>query len=212
VLQIYNEAEVQTYANGMKLHHWPDDSKSRGSYLPLLELAVKEEPNDDRSSHYLGREYMYYELHEKAIAELERHLSLSTALWKAERAASMRFIARCNTGLGRHNEAQAWALKSCVEAPSDREPWYDLAIAAYKAPKQDWHMIRLACNKALEIETRPASYICEQAAWGHELWDYLALASWNLGDKAGAIAAGAKALELNPTDIRLATNLAYYQG
>ncbi len=44
----------------MTLNHYPDKNKSRSSYLPLLELSVKEDPEDDRNMHYLGREYMYY--------------------------------------------------------------------------------------------------------------------------------------------------------
>ncbi|MFQ9411037.1 MAG: hypothetical protein ACLR1T_08355 [Evtepia gabavorous] len=39
------------------LEHHADRSKSRGQYLPLLELAVEEDPNNDRNVHYLGREY-----------------------------------------------------------------------------------------------------------------------------------------------------------
>ena len=42
------------------INHYPDQTKSRSSYLKLLELSVKEDPNDDRNLHYLGREYMYY--------------------------------------------------------------------------------------------------------------------------------------------------------
>ena len=29
--------------------------KSRGQYLPLLELSEEEDPEDDRNMHYLGR-------------------------------------------------------------------------------------------------------------------------------------------------------------
>lgn len=46
-------------AEGVQLDHHPDPSKSRGQYLPLLELAVHEEPDNDRNRHYLGREYMF---------------------------------------------------------------------------------------------------------------------------------------------------------
>ena len=42
------------------LNHYPDLNKSRSNYLPLLEMSVKESPNDDRNMHYLGREYMYH--------------------------------------------------------------------------------------------------------------------------------------------------------
>lgn len=78
---------------GMQLDHHPDPTKSRGQYLPLLELSVEEEPEDDRNTHYLGREYMYRGRWDDCIRTLEHHLSMPTATWKDERAASMRYIA-----------------------------------------------------------------------------------------------------------------------
>lgn len=213
ILKCYGAEEVQTYTNEFELHHWPDETKSRSSYLPLLELAITEEPDDDRSAHYLGREYMYYGHHEKAILELQRHLSLKSAQWPAERAASMRFLARCNTALGNHEIALSWALKACAEAPKDREPWFDLACAAYKQPVHDaaaWRLIKFACEQAIAIIERPTSYICEPSAWGYEVYDYLALACYNLGEKGWAKTAGEVAIKLNPQDDRLKQNLEFY--
>jgi len=212
ILQFYGEEEVQTFTNGFMLHHYPDQDKSRGSYLPLLELATQEEPGDDRSSHYLGREYMFYQRYDEAIAELKRHLALPTALWKAERAASMRYLARCYTGGGDHTEAKSWALRACAESPEDREPWYELALSTFKAPNPDWHMVLFACNQALTILERPATYICEPAAWGSEIYDLLALACWNTSNKQAAAAAGLQAVKLSPNDQRLIANLSFYQG
>lgn len=70
---------------GMQLDHHPDPTKSRGQYLPLLELSVEEEPEDDRNTHYLGREYMYRGRWDDCIRTLEHHLSMPTATWKDER-------------------------------------------------------------------------------------------------------------------------------
>jgi hypothetical protein len=52
-----------------ELDHWPDLSKSRSNYLPLLKLAVDEEPNDDRSAHYYGRELMFNGKYEEATCK-----------------------------------------------------------------------------------------------------------------------------------------------
>ena len=72
---------------GVQLDHHPDPSKSRGQYLPLLELSVAEDPEDDRNLHYLGREYLYYGQYDRCIETLQRHLSLPKARWADERAA-----------------------------------------------------------------------------------------------------------------------------
>ena len=57
------------------VNHYPDSTKSRSSYLPLLELAIKENPENDRNMHYLGREYMYYGKYEEAITTLENKMN-----------------------------------------------------------------------------------------------------------------------------------------
>ena len=49
-------------AEGVQLDHHADPAKSRGQYLPLLELSVAEAPEDDRNTHYLGREYLFLSL------------------------------------------------------------------------------------------------------------------------------------------------------
>ena len=65
-------------AEGVQLDHHADPAKSRGQYLPLLELAVEEDPNNDRNVHYLGREYFFYRRWEESIAMLKRHLAPQT--------------------------------------------------------------------------------------------------------------------------------------
>jgi glycosyltransferase involved in cell wall biosynthesis len=204
VLQIYNQEEVQTICDGFMLHHWPDQTKSRGSYLGLLELAVKENLNDDRSSHYLGREYMFHGMYEKSIEELKRHLSLESATWNAERCASMRFISRGLMALGKPQEALQWAFKACVESPIDREPWVELARSAYAVG--DNLTMYYAAKKAIGITERPMSYICEPFAWGYEPYDYLSIAAWRLGHKEEAIHNASIALSLKPNDTRLKDN------
>lgn len=45
--------------NKIYLHHWADQTKSRSSYLPLLELRAEEEPDDIYGLFYLMREYTF---------------------------------------------------------------------------------------------------------------------------------------------------------
>ena len=94
VLQ-FEGGEPQTrYVEGVHLEHHPDQNKSRSQYLPLLELAVEENPENDRNVHYLGREYFFYRRWEESIAMLKRHLALPSATWADERCASMRLLAK----------------------------------------------------------------------------------------------------------------------
>lgn len=79
---------------GIQLDHLADPTKSRAQYLPLLELSVQEAPEDDRNTHYLGREYLFHQQWDQCISTLERHLKLPSATWADERCASMRYLAR----------------------------------------------------------------------------------------------------------------------
>ena len=194
---------------GLQLDHHPDETKSRGQYLPLLELAVAEAPDDDRNMHYLGREYMFHRRWEDCIATLKRHLSLPRATWADERCASMRFIGRCYRQLGRDDLAAVWFLRAIAEAPHLREPYVDCAALLYDS--QNWPGLVYMANCALAISERPATYITEAYAWGALPWDYLSIGLWHLGQAKEAAEAARKALTFAPQDTRLQNNLAIFE-
>ena len=73
VLQFDGDEEKFLFTDKVIINHYPDSSKSRSSYLPLLELSVKESPEDDRNMHYLGREYMFYGKWNESIDTLIKH-------------------------------------------------------------------------------------------------------------------------------------------
>ena len=189
----------------LRVEHWPDDTKSRGQYLPLLELSVAEAPNDDRNMHYLGREYMFHGRWGDAIATLMRHLAMPSATWKAERAASMRYIARCCEALGDWRSAVHWLERAAEEAPTQREAPYALAMLYYR--REDWPLCRYWAMRTLHIVTRDNNYMTEPEAWGAEPYDLMAIASWRLGHIDDAIRAAEQALELEPGNMRLRENL-----
>ena len=168
-----NNKEIKKYTNEITVNHYPDNSKSRSSYLPLLELSVKEKPEDDRNVHYLGREYMYYGKWNEAIDTLIKHLKLPTATWKDERCASMRFIARCYQRLNRFDEARMWLDKAMLEAPHLRDPFVERALLEYG--QNDFKEVKKYCLKALEIKEHPKTYINEVFSWDYTIYDLLSI-------------------------------------
>ena len=166
--------EIKKYTNEITLNHYPDNTKSRSSYLTLLELSVEEKPNDDRNVHYLGREYMYYGKWNEAIDTLIKHLKLPTATWKDERCASMRFIARCYQNLNRFDEARMWLNKAIIEAPHLRDPFVERALLEYK--ENNFKDVKKYCLKALEIKEHPKTYINEVFSWDYTIYDLLSIA------------------------------------
>ena len=186
------------------LNHYPDDTKSRGSYLPLLELSIQESPEDDRNMHYLGREYMYYGKWNESIDTLIKHLSLKSATWKDERCASMRFIARCYTNLNRFEEARMWLNKAIEESPYLRDPYIEMALLEYKF--SNWEKVEYYCNKALEIKTHAKSYINEPFSWDHTPYDLLSLSYFYRRKYNLALETVNLAFKKNPSDPRLLKN------
>ena len=195
----------QVTVEGVQLDHHPDNTKSRGQYLPLLELSVQEAPEDDRNMHYLGREYFYYGRWDDCIRTLQRHLAMPSAVWADERAASMRYIARALEEKGDVSATRNWLLRAIVEAPHLREPYTDLAMLLYR--QSDWPGVLYFTACALEIRERPRSYICEAAPWGSLPHDLRAIAWYQLGHPEDALAEAKAALSLSPTDTRLQNNV-----
>lgn len=196
--------EVQNWID-LQIHHHPDHTKSRGQYLPLLELAVKEDPLDDRNAFYYARELFFAKRNDEAVRQFVRHLRLPKATWRPERAASMRYLAKLEP-----QDREGWLLRAVAEAPERREPWVDLAQYYYEHKR--WSSCLAAAQRALEITVKPLEYLCEEFAWGALPFDLAAIAAYNLGLRDEAATYGAHALELAPNDERLRTNLSHYMN
>ena len=200
----FNGKEKTLVTDDIVINHYPDQSKSRSSYLPLLELAVKENPKNDRNVHYLGREYMYYGKWNEAIDTLIYHLSLPNATWKDERSASMRFISRCYKSLKRYDEARLWLDKAIDETPYLRDPFIERAILEYLL--NNWKDVEYYCLKALNITTHEKSYINETFSWDYTVYDLLSLSYYHQKEKYLALRYIDKAITMKPNDERLLKN------
>ena len=187
---------------GFEIHHHPDSTKSRGQYLPLLELAVAEDPDDDRNSHYLAREYFYAGRLEEAQREFERHLELPRAVWAAERAQSMRYLFKI-TG-----DAD-WLDAAIAAAPDRREAYVDLA--QWSHDRGYWEPCLFNAVSALKIKTRPLEYLTEEFAWGPLPHDLAAVAAFRLGYFHEARYHGMEAVKLAPYDARIVGNYRWYK-
>lgn len=201
---IGNKNEIKKTTDKITLNHYPDITKSRNSYLPLLELSVKENPDDDRNMHYLGREYMYYKQWNKAIDTLIKHLNLKKSTWKDERCASMRFISRCYNKLNKIEESRLYAKKAIDEAPYLRDPYVEFALIEYE--HNNWDTVIELCNKALKIRNHPKTYINEIFSWDYTIYDLLSLALYNQNRFEESFYYVCEALKMEPNNIRLINN------
>lgn len=204
VLYYNGDQEQFITADEITLNHYPDNKKSRSSYLPLLEVSVKENPENDRNMHYLGREYMYYGKNEDAIKTLKRHLELKSATWKDERCASMRFISRCYKRLENYSEAKHWADLAIKEAPHLRDPFVERALIDYDL--KDWNQVINHCFQALDIKHNPKTYINETFCYDHTIYDLLSIAFFQKGLYKFSLVAINEALKITPNEQRLIKN------
>ena len=204
VLSFDLENENFLTTDNIIINHYPDSNKSRGSYLGLLELSVKESPNDDRNMHYLGREYMYYSRWNDCIDTLIKHLNLKTSTWRDERCASMRFIGRSYINLGRYDEAKIWLEKAIKEAPYLRDPYVEMALLDYRLGN-DMDVIK-NCILALRIKDNKKTYINEEFCFNHTIDDLLSISYFNLGIYELSLFHVDRALTYEPDNERLIKN------
>jgi glycosyltransferase involved in cell wall biosynthesis len=200
VLHYLNGQEVFQHL-GFQINHYPDESKSRAQYLPLLKMAVYDNPKDSRTAFYYARELYFNSKFKQSEKEFIRYLKLDSSTWRAERSKAMRYLNEITGDI-------IWLWRAVSEAPDRREGWMDLANIGYA--DLDWPLCFYASSKALAIEERPMDYLNESFAWGELPHDLNAISSYYLGWKENAIKHGTIALSMKPDDQRLKDNMKFY--
>jgi tetratricopeptide (TPR) repeat protein len=196
--------EVYAYTDMLLVSHHPDPTKSRGQYMPLLELAVQEDPRCPRNAFYHARELTFYGRWEESIVALSKYLDMPEATWPNERCYAMRLLGKAHEELGKTWEALKWYRLAVAEAPGTREPWVELSMLTYRLGM--WAESYAAAKSALQITDKALVYTMDPSVWTEKPWDLASIAAWNLGLKDEAIQLLDKALELAPTDVRLLSN------
>jgi tetratricopeptide (TPR) repeat protein len=190
--------------------HKPDPTKSRGQYLDLLELSVKEDPDCPRNAFYYARELSFHRQWEKSIEACETYLRLPRAIWMNERCYAYRVMGRCYSELGQPIDAERAFHLAAAEAPNTREPWCELAMIMYQQSR--WTECLAYAMRALQITNREAVYTVDPEVWGHKPHDLAAIAAWNMGLKDSAIEQAKIAVSLSPDDKRLQDNVKWMLG
>jgi tetratricopeptide (TPR) repeat protein len=199
--------EVYAHTDMLLVRHLPDNTKSRGQYMPLLELAIKEDPRCPRNAFYHARELTFYARWDEAIVYLKKYLEMPEANWPNERAYAMRLLGKSYSEKGNATEALKWFRLAVAEAPGTREPWVELSVQCYRLSM--WAESYAAAKSALQITDKQAVYTMDPSVWTEKPWDFASIAAWNLGLRDEAIQLCQKALELAPHDERIVQNLHY---
>jgi glycosyltransferase involved in cell wall biosynthesis len=199
--------EVWAQTDMLLAIHKPDPTKSRGQYLDLLELSVKEDPVCPRNAFYYARELSFHSKWSEAIVACENYLKLPRATWQNERCYAYRVMGRCYNELNDAQNAEKAFQMAASEAPNTREPWCELSALMYRQSR--WEECFAYAMRALRIQNRDLVYTCDPEVWGHQPHDYASIAAWRLGLKDIALKQAELALEKSPNDARLAANLRF---
>jgi len=197
--------EIVVGAPDLFIEHFPDHNKPRASYLPLLELSVKENPDNLQHIMYLAREYFY--ANRLLEAETLFHDFIRREGWIVERVFCYRMLAKIAKLKGDMDLHYSMLLKACAEKPTEREPWFDLLEYYYL--KAEWWNGIFAAKQGMKIEERPSHYLTDSNAWGAPFYDLASLCMWNselIEFRSDAICTCQRALALCPTDPRLQMN------
>lgn len=218
----YNYADTLDLFDEVHLHHYPDKTKSRGSYLPLLELRRKERPDDYYGLIYLAHEYVYRRHYEQAIDLLKEILErFKERANSVEEASCYLFIGDAYMSLAdqisdeqtdKQDEKRA-KLQSASGAyskaisvePTYREPYINLAKALYKMKDLDYAEFIL--KQGLKKSYRHYTWLERDISWSYEPWDLLCLVTYYNGKIKDSIMYAAKALTFEPNNERLLKNL-----
>ena len=202
--------EVWAQTDMLLAVHKPDPTKSRGQYMDLLELSVKEDPQCPRNAFYYARELSFHSRWQEAINACKNYLALPRATWMNERCYAYRVMGRSYSELGQHSEAERAFQMAASEAPNTREPWCELAMLMYRQNR--WEECYAFAIRALRITDRALVYTCDPAVWGAQPHDLASISAWHIGLKDVALEQAKLALEKEPDDLRLEANLGYIES
>jgi glycosyltransferase involved in cell wall biosynthesis len=191
----------------LEVDHIRDQTKSRNSYLHLLETAVKENPKDWRMNHYLNREYFYIKDWLKILQSAYQCQSINGG-WDIERASTYMWASEAAHHLKMPPLAEEWAEKATDAASHFYEVWHWRAHIAHL--NRNWSDCLEFASKVLLLE-RQSHHLVKPEVWEWWGYDLLALSSHHLGLHENAIAYGTIAKEAAPHIERLETNLSFYK-
>ena len=209
----YNANECLNLFDKIYLHHYPDQTKSRGSYLGLLEVRAKENPfNDTYGKLYLAHEYYYRGQYFNCTEFIKNNLLQNKHLYESLEIANIYlFLGDAYEKMGRMEDAAAAWCAAIQADKTYREPYLRLATAANN--NKQYYLAIGYIKEALVSSIRYYSWLEQDTSWTSEPYDILSIAYYYIEDYEKAYANIQKALMLSSMDdTRLKQNLDYIKN
>jgi glycosyltransferase involved in cell wall biosynthesis/2-polyprenyl-3-methyl-5-hydroxy-6-metoxy-1,4-benzoquinol methylase len=187
--------------------HWQEYKESRGNYLGGLELAVTENPENERDLYYLAREYFYRRDYERSIKMFD--IMIPKGKWAPEIGQAHIFKGNCYEWTGRDQKAKECYLDSLKVCDTRREPFWALANVCRKM-KQNEQAVSY-CHAALDVPFRAHGYLNRMELYGNRIYDELTMIYSDMGNKDMARKAWAEGLQYDCNRRYLANVLWFYE-
>jgi len=175
----YLREHTITLWDDVVLEHFPDQTKSRGSYLPLLELRAQENPDDYYGLFYLSHEYNYRGMYDKSTELLKRLLSdYSHRFSITEMAAAYLFLGDNYRALDDKQKALYYYNKGIQTEPAYRECYLNAAEVYNELQMYDAAVAYV--QMALKKSYRHYVWVERDNSWMGQPSDILAIAFYYL--------------------------------
>ena len=183
----------------------PEAQPRRSRYLAGLAVALFQDIDHDRNSHYFARELLWNGRPKSAIQEFKRHVAMNK--WVQERGQSLIFIGDAYQTLGENDKALEYYNKAFVTDGTRREPLMRLAEFFWK--RNDYQKVACYASAALEIPLNDC-YCNQGQHYTNEPHERLYWALWYLGDKKRAKEHWQKALAYEPTNPKYISEAVFF--
>ena len=200
--------------------HYQHAAEHRSNYLVQMCIDVMENPENDRHTHWLGREMHFAGLYNSAIKLLKwyiRNPEFKSA-WGAEKCMSCIYIGDAykelsnratggDEGSSREELEQrslSWYFSATFYEKAFREPW--IRIAQFYQYRNDHLRAVQFAQAAITIEETPTNYMNDSSCYGAKPYDILYWGLYWLGKKRGAYEAWKQAKALAPDNPRYAND------
>ena len=193
------------FGNSITLHHYPDTTKSRSNYLDLLELRVKEDPEEVYGPYLLGREYGNLQQFDKAIEQFENCLNLpNIKTFPLVEYCVLGYMGDINCIQGNYAKATEYYNKQLFKNKTYREPYYNLANI-YNSQGQ-YEIAQTIMEQGLKNGVQHFDWTERSVCWREGPYDIISIACYFLGKTDLGIENAIRALQFAPMNDRIQKN------
>lgn len=202
---LISKENMLTISEGVRLHHYPDLSKSRSNYLDLLQERVSEDSNDALGYLQFGMELQTQGYLEQAISVFEESLTLRRNSYSSIELAGMHcHLGECYEQTGNQKSAILNYTQGILEDTAYRENYYCLAKIFMFSQMHD--MAIGIAEEGLKTSVRRFHWIEGVFTWAWGLHDILWRCYYEKGKYDLALFHISNALKYEPNNPTLQEN------